>query len=262
MKLSAACLLLFAGFASAGKPGLSITLKDGCYGSIKSAVAPVVSLSGETDGVEYGLSVDLNSDNLPKSIWGQKKSSSGGWNLKTRAEMTQGKYDFNGKDSGVYITVQADDSTEETYVWGSAAISTGLVEKLKIGAKKIIDTNGGKLMVAPRYNFEKASGKVVLGFEKEDTDAYLTISNDDKDLLVNQKIDDSNSATFKAGTSGFIAATLTNESELGSTTVTLTSDEVDVEIQNDGWVAGIKSDRNLGNAKPTVRFSKSFDFEI
>ena len=222
----------------------------------------MVTMSGEADGVEYGISVDLDSDNLPKSIWGQKRSSLGGWNLKTRAEMTQGKYDFNGEDTGVYVTVQGDDENEETFVWGSGAVSTGSVQKLKIGGKKIIATDGGKFMIAPRYNFEKSVGKVVLGFEKDGTDAYLTISEDDKDLLVEQKIDESNSAALKAGTSGFIAATLTNESELGSTTVTLTPDEVDIEVKNDGWVVGITSDKNLANAEPTVRFSKSFDFQM
>jgi len=65
---------------------------------------------------------------------------------------------------------------------------------------------------------------------------------------------------LKAGASGFISATLTNESDLGSTTVTLTQDEVDVEIKNDGWVAGITSDKDLSVAKPTVRFSKSLSF--
>jgi len=262
MKFSAACLFLFAGYVSAGKPGLSITLKDGSYGSFNSAVAPVMTLSGESDGVEYGASIDLDSDSFPKSIWGQKSSSSDGWNLKTRVELSQGKYDFNGEGTGAYVSVQGNNEDEDTYVWGSAAISTGAAEALKVGAKKIIATNGGKLMIGPRYNFEKSSGKVVVGFEKDDTDAYLTISDGDNDLLVEQKIDDSNSATLKAGTSGFIAATWTNESELGSTTVTLTSDELDIEIEKDGYVAGIKGNRNFEAAEPTVRFSKSFDFPM
>lgn len=224
-------------------------------------MGPVATLSGESNGIEYGASVDLASDGLPKSIWGQTTSSSGGWNLKTRAELTQGKYDFEGgSDTGAYVTLQGSDADEETFLWGSAAFSTGSVQKLKVGAKKIIDTDGGKFMVAPRHNFETSDTKVVLGFEKDDTSAYLTLSEDDKDVLVQQKIDDSYSASVKAGASGFIAATLTNESDLGSTKVTLTPDEVDVEIKNDGWVAGITCDKNLADAEPTVRFSKSLSF--
>jgi len=260
MKFSAVALFLLAGYASAGKPELSITLKDGSFGSVKSAVAPVVKLSGESNDIEYGASIDLASDGLPKSIWGQKSSSSGGWNIKTRVEVSQGKYDFDGADSGAYVTVQANDEDEETYVWGSGSVSNGDVQSLKAGAKKIITLDEGKFMVAPRHNFKTSATEVVLGFEKEDTSAYFTVSEDDKVLLVEQKIDDSNSAKLKAGASGFISATLTNESDLGSTTVTLTQDEVDVEIKNDGWVAGITSDKDLSVAKPTVRFSKSLSF--
>lgn len=263
MKPSAAALILFAGYASAGKPELSITLSDGSYGNVKSAVNPVISLSGEGSGVEYGASVDLASDGMPKSVWGQTTTSSGGWGLKTRVELTQGKYDFSGGDSGAYVTLQANDDDEETFVWSSAAISQGDgVRSLKAGAKKIIATDAGKILVAPRHNFETSSTKVVLGFEKDDTSAYLTVSGDEKDLLVHQKIDDSTSASIKAGAGGLIAASVTKEGDMGSTKVTLTPDELDVEISNDGWVAGISCDKNLASAEPTVRFSKSLTFGV
>lgn len=237
-----------------------ITLKDGSYGSIGSAVTPVLNLSGEGSGIEYGVSVDLASDGLPKSIWGQKSSSSNGWNLKTRAELTQGKYDFDGEDSGAYVTVQGNDDDEETYLWGSAIVSTGNVKGLKVGMKKIIAKDGGKFMVAPRYNFDDSSAQIVLGFEKDDTNAYLTLSEDDQDVKIEQTIDETYSATLKVGKSGFIAATVTNESNLGSTTVTLTPDELDVEVNNDGWVAGVTCDKDLGAAEPIVRFSKTLTF--
>jgi flagellar basal body rod protein FlgF len=176
--------------------------------------------------------------------------------------LTHGKYDFDGEDTGAYVSVQGNTDDEEAFVWGSAAISKGDVKALKVGGKKIIGTDAGRIMVAPRYNFETSSAKVVLGFEKDDTNAYLTVSEDDKDLLVEQTIDDANSATLKLGTSGFIAATLTNESDLGSTKLTLTTDEIDVEIKSDGWVAGMSCDKNLVNASPEIRFGKSHTFSI
>ena len=239
---------------------LQITLKDGSYGSIGSAVTPVLKLSGEKDDLEYGVSVDLASDGLPKSIWGQKSTSSKGWNLKTRAEYTEGKYDFDGEDSGAYLTVQGNDDDEETFLWGSATVSTGNVKGLKAGMKKIINKDAGKFMVAPRYNFDDASAQIVLGYEKDDTDAYLTLSGDDQDVKIVQTLDDANSASLKIGSSGFISATVTNESDMGTTTVTLTPDELDVEVNNDGWVAGVTCDKDLGSAAPTVRFSKSLTF--
>jgi len=262
MKFSAAALLMLAGYASAGSPELSLTLKDGSYGSVKSAMEPVVNFSGESNGIEYGGSLDLASEGIPKSIWGQKSTSVGGWNLKTRATLSQGLYDFGEEDSGAYVTVQGTDEDEETFVWGAGTVSKGDVSALKIGAKKLIKLtdDGGKFMVAPRYSFSTRTAKVVLGFEKDDTSAYLTVSEDDKNLLLAQKLDDNNSATFKVGTAGFISASVTNESDLGSTTATLTPDEVDVEMKNDGWVAGIRSSKSLADAEPTVRFSKTISF--
>lgn len=262
MKFSAAALFLLAGYASAGGPELSITLKDGGYGSVKSALSPTVSFEGESNGIEYGASVDLSSDSLPKSIWGQKRTSvGGGWSVKTRAEFTQGKYDFLGEGSGAYITIEGSDDDEETFIWGSGVVAKGDVQTLKVGAKKIIETDGGKFMVAPRYSFETSAAHVCLGFKKDGTKAYLTVSEEEKSLLIKQQLNDDNSATIKAGTSGFIAATVTNESDLGSTTVTLTQDDIDVEIKNGGWVAGIKSAKSL-DSEPTVRFSKSLTFGV
>lgn len=260
---AAAALFLFAGSASAGKPELSITLSDGSYGNVKSAVNPVVSLSGEGGGIEYGATVDLASDGMPKSVWGQTTTCSGGWGLKTRVELTQGKYDFAGGDAGAYVTLQANDDDEETYLWSSAAVSQGNgVRSLKAGGKKILSTSVGKFMVAPRHDFETSSTQVVLGYEKDDTSAYLTVSEDDKDLLVNQKIDDTYSASLKAGAGGFISASVTGDTDMGSTKLTVTPDDLDVEISNDGWVAGINCDKNLASAEPTVRFSKSLTFGI
>eukprot|EP00536_Pseudo-nitzschia_multiseries_P009946 jgi/Psemu1/242580/estExt_Genewise1.C_2900032 len=259
MKFSAAALFLFAGCASAGGPQLSLTLKDGGYGSVKSALSPSLSFGGESNGLEYGASLDLSSDSLPKSIWGQTKSTVGGWSIKTRAELSQGKYDYGGKSSGAYITVEGTDD-DETYVWGSGVVSDGDVHALKVGGKKIIETDAGKIMVAPRYSFENSDTEVVLGYEKDDTKAYLTLAEDQASLLVKQKLNDANSATIKADKdSGFVAATLTNESDLGSTKFTLTPEDIDVQINNDGWVAGITTSRKL-DSEPQVRFSKSLTF--
>jgi len=222
---------------------------------------PVVKFSGESEGVEYGGSVDLASEGLPKSIWGQKSSSIiGGWNLKTKVELSQGRYDFDGEDSGAYLAVEGSDEAEETYVWGSGHAAKSGFRALKVGAKRIIDTDGGKFMVAPRYNFKTSTPKVCVGFEKDDTSAYLTLSEDEQNLLVEQKLDGDNSAKVKAGTEGFISASVTNESDIGSTTVTVTQDEVDIEVKKDGWVTGIACARSLEDVEPTVRFSKTLSF--
>lgn len=262
MKFTVASLFLLAGYASAGIE-LGINLSDGSYGDVKSAISPVISTSGgKENDLEYGATVDLASDGLPKSIWGQKTASAEGWGVKTRVELTQGKYPYTG-GTGAYVTVEAEDDDKETFLWSSGVISKGEgIRSLKVGAKKVFETDAGKIMIQPRRNFDEDSTEVVLGFEKDDTDAYLTISGDAKDLLVKQKLDDSNSASLKIGCEGFISASITRESDLGSTKLTLTPDELDVEISKDGWVAGVSCDKNLAVAEPKVRFSKGVSFQM
>jgi len=263
MKFSAASLLLLTGYASAGKPELSFTLKDGSYNDVKSAVAPTVSFEGESGGTEFGGSVDLGSDGLPKSVWGQKTTDVGsGWSLKARAELSQGSYEFpNGEDTGAYVTVEGSNEEENAYVWGSGHISKENATLKRLGAKKVITLDEGKILIAPRYDFHEQEPTVVVGFEKDDTKAYATLSQEDQNLLVEHKINDDNSASIKAGTDGLISASVQNDSDLGSTTVTYTPGEVDIEIKNDGWVAGISSSTaGLLDSEPVIRFSKTVTF--
>jgi len=261
MKFSAACILLLTGYASASKPQLSFTLKDGSYDNVKSAVAPTVNIEGESGGIEFGGSVDLGSDSLPKSIWGQKTTDLGsGWGLKARAEISQGLYDFPmEEDTGAYVALEGSNEEENAYVWGSGHVSKKkFISPLRVGAKKVITVDAGKLLISPRYDFAEEEAKVVVGFEKDDTKAYATLSLEEKNLLVTHQINDDNSASVKAGTDGLISASLQNDSDLGSTTVTYTPGEVDIEIKNDGWVAGISSSTaNFLDSEPVVRFSKT-----
>lgn len=263
MKFSIVSLLLLPAYASAGWFKFGMDLSDGSFGSVNSALSPVATVSGESGDVAYGASVHLESDGMPKSFWGEKTSSGNGWNLKTRAEFSQGKYDYDGGDSGAYVTVEAKSDSEETFLWSSAAISPGDgIRGLKVGAKKIVPTDGGKFMFAPRRNFETGTTKVVLGYEKDDTNVFLTFSGDSKDVLVKQTIDDTYSAKLKVGDSGFISASVTSDTDLGATTLTVTPDDLDIEIAKDGWEAGISCDKNLASAEPTVRFRKRLEFDI
>lgn len=141
-------------------------------------------------------------------------------------------------------------------------------EALKIGGKRIFDVFDTKLMVEPRYNFEKGEGDVVLGVEKvhedeSDTRVYLTASQQDQNLLV-QHTRDSTTAAVKAGTSnGFMRASLKHDfPDLGSVKATITSDDIDLELKQDGWTAGASVPlEGLGlNSEPTVRFSKKLSF--
>lgn len=240
---------------------LQLTVKDGPHGSVKSALAPEVTYQGSYEGVEYGASVDVSSDLLPKSIWGQTTTNISGWNLKTRAEYTEGKYDHSTTDKkGVYVTAEVTNEEEDAFFWGSGTVSAEDVSPLKLGAKKVFDTEDAKFMISPRYGFESNSAEVVLGIEKDETKVYVTASLEDQDVKIMHKIDEDNTASIKAGRSGFISASLENKGEFGSTTVTVTSDDVDIEVQKDGWVAGISASKPFTDAQPAVRFSKKIAF--
>ena len=107
-------------------------------------------------GIEVGADVDVGLDVMgsAKSIWGRKSASVAGWNLKARAEYSEGKYDY-GEESkrGVYLSLEANDEDETCFGWMSGDLSASGAKPLKIGAKKIFDTARGKFMVEPRCRF-------------------------------------------------------------------------------------------------------------
>jgi len=116
------------------------------------------------------------------------------------------------------------------------------------------------LSVAPRYNFEEQEAKVVLGFEKDDTQAYLTVSEKSKDVLIQHKINEDNSVAIKMADSAFLSASVENESDVGTTTVTLTPDEVDLKVKNDGWTGVISASKPILSSPVAVKFCKTVSF--
>jgi hypothetical protein len=130
---------------------------------------------------------------------------------------------------------------------------------LKAGAKQIIETGAGKFLIAPRHHFTEDKTTVVVGFEKDDTQAYLSVVGE-KTLLVKHKINDDNSVSIKADLDGLVLGRVKNLSRIGSTTVTYTPEEMDVEIESDGWKTGISSPMPFTIGQPVVRFSKSISF--
>jgi len=265
MKFSTAALCLFVGSVSAGSPEFNLNLKHGGYDSVSSALAPVLSFSGETDDIEFGGSADFSdpTSKIPKKIWGKKSTQAGGWTLDAKVEASHQEYDFDDEeDAGAYVTVNGADEAKETFVWGSGAASKAGVKPLRVGAKKIFDSEAAKFMISPRYDAETGVAEVVLGVEKDDTKAYLTLSEEEQDLMVEHQINDDNSAKIKAGATGFISASLTNDSDIGTTVVTVTPGDIDVEISKGGWVMGVNCDgniKNLAGAEPNIRFSKKID---
>jgi hypothetical protein len=193
---------------------------------------------------------------------------------RTHAEYSEGMYPYDSEGQrGVYLTVEAKNEDENTFAWASGDVSLAPnAEVLKLGAKRIFTMDSGtKLMVEPRYNFgEKGVPDVVLGVEKahddeSDTRVYLTASQKDQNVMI-QHTRDATTAAVKAGISdGFMRASLQQDFDnIGSLKATLTSKDVDLELAQDGWKAGV----NVGleglslESEPTVRFSKTLSFSV
>ena len=118
---------------------------------------------------------------------------------------------------------------------------------LKVGAKKIVAVpavvgNNGKVLLSTRHDFEDDESHVIVGYEKDYTQAYVTVSKKQQDLYVKPTINDSTSASTKLDRSGILSASVTHDSDqYESTTITYKPEELDLTVTKDGWMAGIST---------------------
>lgn len=245
-----------------------MTVKDGTFPNLKSGLAPKLSVAGDVAGVELGVDVDVGLDVMaaPKSIWGQKSADVSGWTLKARAEYSEGKYNYPDTGKGVYLSVEANDEDKSIFGWVSGDICKSGVQPLKVGAKKIFATDKGKFMVQPRCRFYEGSTPegpdICLGFEpSDDTQVYLTASMKDQNIKIVQAIEDNTISVKASVNSGFLFAQVENKSDLGKSTVTVTKENLDLQLSQDGWTAGMKLAYPYHKSEPQVRFSKKFSMK-
>ena len=235
---------------------------------MKDSLQPKLFLGGDVGntGIEVGAEMDVGLDvmSAPKSLWAQKSLNVlDGWSLKTRAEYTEGKKYRDGAP-GVYLSLEASDADRTCFGWASGDVSKSGASPLKFGGKKIFDTNKGKFMIEPRYRTYPGSNpkgpNVCLGYEpNDDTQVYLTASKDDQNLKVVQAINDDNTLSLKGGTAdGFLFAKLESSSDMGKSTITVSPSDLDVELEQDGWKAGMRVPYPYHTSEPEVRFSKKF----
>ena len=119
---------------------------------------------------------------------------------------------------------------------------------LESGSQKIIPVSAtdmgtnGKVLLSTRHDFDDDESHVIVGYEKYDTQAYVTVSKKQQDLYVKHTINDSTSASTKLDRSRILSASITHDSDqYGSTTITYKPDEVDMTVTKDGWMAGIST---------------------
>jgi hypothetical protein len=245
MKFAAFALLSLLGSASAGagRPQLSIQVKDGKYADL-DGLEPSISWGGSSQqgdlNVEYGvdLAARATSDigSLPKSIWGKVSRSFGGWATSARAEVTKGRLD----EADIEVEASNAENDLDVKLFASAGKGNGFSVS-RVEATKGFDSNGARITVNPRYNVNSEDGDVIIGYAKDDTEVELTASKDDQSVKVSQRIDDSNRIAPTVSRSGKIAVEW--ERKLGEdSTVTTTvkpNDAVDVEWKDNAWTANI-----------------------
>jgi len=229
-------------------------------------LSPNLSVGADVAGLEIGADIDVGLDigSTPKSIWTSKTADVAGWNLKARAEYSEEKYPYpDGK--GVYLSLEANDKDESFFGWLSGDICKSGPQPLKFGGKKIFATDKGKFMVSPRYRFDEGRNPegpdICLGYEPtDDTQVYLTASMIDQDVKIVHAVNGDNTVSAKASVgNGFLCAQLENTSDMGKSTLTLKKDyEVDMQLEQDGWTAGMKLEYPYHKSEPQVRFSKKF----
>jgi len=92
--LSAIALLAFIGTATAGKPQLSVQVRDGSFAGL-DGLDPSVSWSGSSSSEDMDLSYGIDAavrptddiTSLPKSIWGKATKTFGSWTASVRGEV-------------------------------------------------------------------------------------------------------------------------------------------------------------------------------
>mmetsp|Transcript_26334 Transcript_26334/g.40403 ORF Transcript_26334/g.40403 Transcript_26334/m.40403 type:complete len:264 (+) Transcript_26334:118-909(+) len=241
MKFTAVAFLALVGCVAAGKPQLTVQVRDGKYDGL-DGLDPAVTWSnsaksGDID-LEYGIeasarpTTDLAS--LPKNVWGKASADVSGWGVSARAEVdAQAR---NNADIEVNAVNEENDVSVKMVANAGSDFSVQRVE-----ATKGFDAGGARVTVNPRYNVGKEEADVVVHYNNDKTNVKLTASTDNQEVTVSQQIDGDNRVAPTLASNGDISVEW--ERKLGddnSLTATLKpNDSLDLEWKDQAWTANI-----------------------
>jgi len=260
MKFSAFALLSIFSVAAAGRPSLTIKVRDGAFAGL-DAIDPSISWSdstksGEID-LEYGADVGASSTDiasLPKSFWGKASTDVSGWATSVRAEVDAA--DLTSAD----VEVEAENGDTSLKLFASAGKAFAVS---KVEATQGFDSGDARITVNPRYNVETEEADVVLGYDAGDTNVEVTASADAQSITLSQQIDEDNRVAPTLASSGSVS--IEWERSLGddsSLTTTVTPDEsVDLEWKDASWTANINmpiSGANIEGANVSIKREVNF----
>jgi hypothetical protein len=265
MKLSLALLALSATGAIAGRPNLSIQVRDGVFDDGAAALEPTLTWETSTKSgditYDFGLEADARPTadlaSLPKNFWGKASKSFGAWGVTARAEVAAGDYgsanlEINADNAGDDLSIKVDATAG-----GEFAVS-------KVEATKGFDSGDARVTVNPRFDVASKETDVVIGYSSGKTDVEVTASKEEQEVTVSQQLDADNkvSPSF-ALRSGKMSVEW--ERSLGDdNTITTTlkpSEEVEVEWADGEWTANVNLPivgSALGGANVSVKREVNF----
>lgn len=286
MKFSAVVLAAIIGTASAGRPQLSISVRDGNFDGL-DGLDPTVTWensgkAGDLDvsyGVEAAARPTTDIASLPRNIWGKASTDISGWGVSARA-------DVDGQDmsnANLELNAGNDDLDLSAKVLANAG---GAFNVRSVQATKGFDANGARLSVTPRANLENDEKDVELNYSndlvnvklaastngdrdaeikysRDNTDLTLTANADGQEVTVSQQVDDDNRVAPTINSNGDISVAWERRlSDDSSLTATLKpNDSLDVEWKDQDWTANVNmpvDGTNINGANVSIKRDVNF----
>jgi len=263
MKFSAIFLASLLGVAAAGKPQLSLSVRDGSFDGLEG-LDPTVSWedsssTGDLD-ISYGIkaaarpTADIAS--LPRSIWGKARTDVSGWGVSARAEVEG--IDF----SNANVDLNADNEDADLSLRLTASVGDKSAVRT-IEATKGFDNKGARITVNPRYNLESDEKDVIVNYNNDNTNIKLTASADNQEVTISQQIDDDNRIAPTINSRGDLSVEWERKlSDDSSLTANLRpNDSLDLEWSDGAWTANVNmpiDGTNINGANVHIRRDVEF----
>lgn len=263
MKISALALFALFGTAAAGRPSLSIHVRDGNFDGL-DGLDPTLSWSDSTTSGDIDLSYGVEASarptsdiaSLPRKVWGSARTDISGWGVSARADI-----DPQNLDSAD-LEINADNEENDLSV--NMVASAGKEFNVKsVEATKGIEAGDGRVTVTPRFNLENDERDVVINYSNDSTDVKLTASADAQEITVSQQVDDDNRIAPTVTSEGDISVAWERRiSDDSSVTATLKpNDSLDVEWKDDAWTANVNmpiDGANINGANVSIKRDVNF----
>jgi len=241
MKIYILPLLVLCVLTVANRPQLSLNIHNGNFKNI-GGLNPCLSWSTSCApcdiDLEYGIKASVfpttDISSLPQNIWGKVSKSVSGWNLNARADISGTDFRNTG------INFDAVNGENDISLHLEASTGDGINIK-KFEAVKGFDVDGSRVIVKPRYNFDKDVADIVLAYNTCDTGLEVTVSQNEQSATLSHQLNDFNCITPTFTRNGDISLEWEHRLGVENSVKTLLkpNKSVDVEWRDSSWTANI-----------------------